>query len=136
MLSTTETEFLGLKLRSRMILAPLAGVSDGVYRYLCHREGAALTYTEMISAKGLYYKSSGTAELFGIDEKEGPVGLQLFGSEPEMIAYAVKALADNPNAIFDLHRLAKLCSLTAKPIDCSQQPGPILVNGTTIQSLT
>ncbi len=103
MLSTTETEFLGLKLRSRMILAPLAGVSDGVYRYLCHREGAALTYTEMISAKGLYYKSSGTAELFGIDEKEGPVGLQLFGSEPEMIAYAVKALADNPNAFFDIN---------------------------------
>ncbi|MBQ9911469.1 MAG: tRNA dihydrouridine synthase DusB [Firmicutes bacterium] len=103
MLSTTETEFLGLKLRSRMILAPLAGVSDGVYRYLCHREGAALTYTEMISAKGLYYKSSGTAELFGIDEKEGLVGLQLFGSEPEMIAYAVKALADNPNAFFDIN---------------------------------
>ena len=103
MLSTTETELFGLKLKSRMVLAPLAGVSDSAYRYICHREGAALSYTEMISAKGLYYKSSGTAELFRIDEKEGPVGLQLFGSEPEMIAYAVRELADNPCAFFDIN---------------------------------
>ena len=103
MRSTTEIDFLGLKLKSRLVLAPLAGVSDGVYRYLAHREGAALSYTEMISAKGLYYKSSGTAELFQIEGREGPVGLQLFGSEPEMIDYAVRTLADNPNAFFDLN---------------------------------
>ena len=103
MLSTTETEFLGLKLKSRMILAPLAGVSGSSYRYLAYREGAALSYTEMISAKGLYYKSSGTAELFRIGPGEGPVGLQLFGSEPEMIDYAVRTLADNPCAFFDIN---------------------------------
>jgi len=103
MLSTTETEFLGLKLKGRVILAPLAGVSDGVYRYLAYREGAALSYTEMISAKGLYFKSSGTAELYKIEEREGPVGLQLFGSEPEMIDYAVRQLADEPNAFFDIN---------------------------------
>ena len=103
MLSTTETEFLGLKLKGRLVLAPLAGVSDGVYRYLCHREGAALSYTEMISAKGLYYGSSGTAELFRINEKEGPVGLQLFGSEPEMLDFAVRKLADEKNAFFDIN---------------------------------
>ncbi|MBO4819083.1 MAG: tRNA dihydrouridine synthase DusB [Firmicutes bacterium] len=103
MLSTTETDFLGLKLKSRVVLAPLAGVSGSSYRYLCHREGAALSYTEMISAKGLYYKSSGTAELFRIGEDEGPVGLQLFGSEPDMIAFAVKELADNPCAFFDIN---------------------------------
>ena len=103
MLSTTETEFLGLKLKSRMILAPLAGVSGSSYRYLAYREGAALSYTEMISAKGLYYKSSGTAELFRISPGEGPVGLQLFGSEPEMIDYAVRTLADNPCAFFDIN---------------------------------
>ena len=103
MLSTTETRFLGLDLKSRLVLAPLAGVSDGVYRYLCHREGAALSYTEMISAKGLYYKSSGTAELFRIEEREGPVAIQLFGSEPEMIDYAVRKLSDGPCAFFDLN---------------------------------
>ncbi len=103
MLSTTETDFLGLKLKSRLVLAPLAGVSDSVYRYISHREGAALSYTEMISAKGLYYKSPGSAELCEINEKEGPVGLQLFGSEPMMLDFAVRALADNPNALFDIN---------------------------------
>ena len=103
MLSTTETEFLGLRLESRLVLAPLAGVSDGVYRYIACREGAALSYTEMISAKGLYYKSAGTAELYRIDEREGPVGIQLFGSEPDMIAFAVKKLADEKNVLFDIN---------------------------------
>ena len=103
MLSTTETEFLGIKLDSRLVLAPLAGVSDGVYRYISRKEGCAVSYTEMISAKGLYYKSSGTAELFHIEEREGPVGLQLFGSEPDMLSYAVKALADNPCKFFDIN---------------------------------
>ena len=103
MLSTTETDFLGLKLKSRLVLAPLAGVSDSVYRFISHREGAALSYTEMISAKGLYYKSPGSAELCEVAEKEGPVGLQLFGSEPMMLDFAVRALADNPNVLFDIN---------------------------------
>ena len=103
MLSTTETEFLGLKLKGRLVLAPLAGVSDGVFRYLAHREGAALSYTEMISAQGLYYGSSGTAELIHIEDREGPVAIQLFGSEPEMLDFAVRKLADEPNAFFDIN---------------------------------
>ena len=86
-----------------MILAPLAGVSDGVHRYMCHREGAGLSYTEMVSAKGLYYKSPGTEDLLRILGKEGPVGIQLFGSEPEMIDFAVRKLADYPNVLFDIN---------------------------------
>ncbi len=97
------TQFLGLELKSSMVLAPLAGVSDGVYRYLCAREGAGLTYTEMVSAKGLYYRSPGSAELLEIKEREGLVGIQLFGSEPEMMDFAVRKLADRPNVLFDIN---------------------------------
>ena len=97
------TQFLGMDLQSPMVLAPLAGVSDGVYRYLCAREGASLTYTEMVSAKGLYYNSPGSAELLEIREREGRVGIQLFGSEPEMMDFAVRKLADRPNVLFDIN---------------------------------
>ena len=89
--------------KDNLILAPLAGVSDAAYRYLCKREGAALSFTEMVSAKGLYYNSEATKELLEIKEREGDVGIQLFGSEPEMIAFAVEKLADYPNVCFDIN---------------------------------
>ena len=62
-------------------LAPLAGWSDLPFRLLCRRFGAAVCCTEMISAKGLIYKSPGTAELFATCPEDGPVVVQLFGSE-------------------------------------------------------
>lgn len=86
-----------------MLLAPLAGVTDSTYRYLCHKEGACLSYTEMVSAKGLYYKSPGSEELMRIYDREGPVGIQLFGSEPEMISFAVDYLKDRNNVLFDIN---------------------------------
>jgi len=86
-----------------LLLAPLAGVTDSTYRYLCHREGSSLSYTEMVSAKGLYYKSPGSEELMRIYEREGNVGIQLFGSEPEMIAFAVDYLKDRNNVLFDIN---------------------------------
>ena len=59
-------------------LAPLAGWSDLPFRLLCRRFGAAVCCTEMISAKGLIYKSPGTAELFATCPEDGPVVVQLF----------------------------------------------------------
>lgn len=90
-------------IKNKMILAPLAGVSDGTYRYLCHKNGAELSFTEMVSAKGLYYNSPGTKELYQIEEKEGNVGIQLFGSEEDIVAWAIKKLADENNICFDIN---------------------------------
>ena len=84
-------------------MAPMAGVTDSVFRYFVHREGAGLSYTELVSAKGLYYKSIGSIELLHIDEREGDVGIQLFGNEPEMIAYAVRELEGRPNVLIDIN---------------------------------
>ncbi|HAG12685.1 MAG TPA: tRNA dihydrouridine synthase DusB [Ruminococcus sp.] len=70
-------------------LAPMASVADTAYRLLCMEHGACMTTGELISAKGLCYGSKGSAELCRITAGERPMGLQLFGSEPEYIAEAV-----------------------------------------------
>jgi len=70
-------------------LAPMAGVADRAYRILCKEHGAAVLVSEMVSAKGLCYGDSKTAQLCTILPEERPMGLQLFGSEPYFIAKAV-----------------------------------------------
>lgn len=71
---------------SDLILAPIAGYSDSGMRTLCTRFGAGLCYTEMVSAKGLYYKNENTADLLHIGEGEKHTGVQLFGSEVDIIS--------------------------------------------------
>ena len=95
--------FLGLENPSPLVLAPLAGISDAAFRKLAFEQGAAMATTEMVSAKGLYYKSPGTEELTFIDPADGPVGIQLFGCEPDMLAFAANKLKDKPNAFFDIN---------------------------------
>lgn len=70
-------------------LAPMAGVADRAYRILCKEHGAAALVSEMISAKGLCYGDKKTAQLCTILPEERPMGLQLFGSEPDFMAKAV-----------------------------------------------
>ena len=95
--------FFGTETASPLVLAPLAGISDSVMRRICRAKGAALSCTEMVSAKGLYYKSPGSEELLFIHPDEGPVGIQIFGSEPEMIAFAADYLKDRPNFYLDIN---------------------------------
>ena len=95
--------FLGLHAESPLVLAPLAGISDRAARKIARDHGAAFSCTEMVSAKGLYYKSPGSEELLAIEPDEGPVGIQIFGSEPEMIAFAANYLKGRPNAYLDIN---------------------------------
>lgn len=75
-------------------LAPMASVADTAYRTLCAEHGACMTTGELVSAKGLCYGSKGSAELCRITAAERPMGLQLFGSEPDFIREAVRMLLD------------------------------------------
>ena len=75
-------------------LAPMASVADTAYRTLCAEHGACMTTGELVSAKGLCYGSKGSAELCRITDAERPMGLQLFGSEPDFIGEAVRMLLD------------------------------------------
>ena len=86
-----------------MILAPLAGITDKSFRRLCHECGAALVYTEMVSAKALWYKDKKTEKLLETCAEEGPVAFQIFGSDPEVMAYAAEFLDSRENILLDIN---------------------------------
>lgn len=69
-----------------IFLAPMAGVTDLPFRLLCKQQGCGLVYTEMISAKGLFYSNENTKAMLQIDPLEKPVAIQLFGSDPSLLA--------------------------------------------------
>ena len=92
-----------VELPNPFMLAPLAGVTDAVTRRLCEEQGAAMTCTEMVSAKGLYYGDRKTPKLLYIPPESGLTAVQIFGSEPEVMAYAASELNSHPNAILDIN---------------------------------
>ena len=92
-----------LELASPWVLAPLAGFTDAVMRTLCEEQGAALTYTEMVSAKGLYYGGSKTSDLTYIPYGAGPTAIQIFGSEPDIMAFAARELSSMKNEVLDIN---------------------------------
>lgn len=90
-------------LDNNVILAPMAGVTDLPFRLLCRELGAGLVCTEMVSAKAIYYNNKNTEELLTIHPEEGPASLQLFGSEPEIMAEMAARIEDRPFAILDFN---------------------------------
>ncbi len=92
-----------IELNGRAVLGPMAGFTDMPFRELCKDHGAALTCTEMISAKGLFYRSPGSEPLLQVSEKEVPVALQLFGSDPEIMAGEAQKLEEGPYDLFDIN---------------------------------
>lgn len=76
------------EIENEVFLAPMAGVTDIAYRELCVEFGCGLTYTEMVSAKGLHYNNENTEVLMKISPVESPAAIQIFGSEPEIMAEA------------------------------------------------
>lgn len=85
------------------LLAPMAGVCDLPFRVLCKECGAGLTATEMVSAKAIYYKNKNTQELMRIHDTEGPVSLQLFGRDPDIMAEMAAYIEDRPFDILDIN---------------------------------
>lgn len=77
-----------VEINGRLTLAPMAGVTDFAFREICREQGAALTVTEMVSAKALVYKDEKTKALLYIPESEQPCAAQIFGHEPEIMAEA------------------------------------------------
>ncbi len=75
-----------IDLTNKLILAPMAGVTDLPFRLLCKEQGCDVLYTEMVSAKAILYKNRNTEPLMKYEETEHPIGLQLFGSDPEIMA--------------------------------------------------
>lgn len=90
-------------LDNNVILAPMAGVTDLPFRLLCHEQGAGLVCMEMVSAKAIYYNNKNTEELMTVHSDEGPVSLQLFGSDPKIVADMAARIEDRPFSILDFN---------------------------------
>ena len=87
----------------KIILAPMAGICDLPFRLLCKEQGCDIVYTEMISAKGMYYNNKNTEPLLMTDEREKPVGVQIFGSEPRLMAEQAKRIEDRGFEFIDVN---------------------------------
>ena len=87
-------------IEGRVFLAPLAGITDSTFRRLCREYGSALVYTEMISADGLVRGNVNTLRYLFFDQAERPLGVQLFGSDPDILADGARlAAAQHPDLI-------------------------------------
>lgn len=90
-------------LPNNLILGPMAGVTDLPFRLLCKEQGAGLLCMEMVSAKAILYKNRNTEPLLTIDERENPVSLQLFGSDPEIVSSIAHSIEERPFDILDIN---------------------------------
>ena len=92
-----------VSLKNNLILAPMAGVTDLPFRLLCKEQGAGLLCMEMVSAKAIYFNNRNTEELLTIDDREPPVSLQLFGSDPDIISEMAKKIENRSFSILDIN---------------------------------
>lgn len=92
-----------VEIKNPIALAPMAGVTDLPFRLLCKEMGCGLLYTEMISAKGLLYENEKTHFLLEIDPRERPIGVQLFGSDPNILAHMAQKVEEYPIDFIDLN---------------------------------
>ena len=122
-----------------LIMAPLAGITDSVFRRIVKEYGADITYSEMVSSRGIYYNDAKSKELMLYTPEETPFVIQLFGNEPEIMAYAAKEAAlfspsgidinmgcpmpkvvnngDGCALMKDICLAAKVCESVAKAVD-------------------
>lgn len=86
-----------------VILAPMAGITDEAFRLLCKQQGADGLVTEMVSAKALYYKNKNTGPILAYQESEHPIGVQIFGSDPELMGQMAGVLCQRGFDFIDIN---------------------------------
>ncbi|MCK5654866.1 MAG: tRNA dihydrouridine synthase DusB [Candidatus Aureabacteria bacterium] len=82
----------GTKIKTHILLAPLAGVSNLPFRLIARKHGCAFAFTEMISARALYYKNKNTLKMLESNKDDKPLGVQILGDEPKVLKKAVETL--------------------------------------------
>lgn len=92
-----------VELKNNVVLAPMAGVTDLPYRLLCIEQGVGLVYTELISAKGLYYENDKTNTMLRTDSREKPSSIQIFGSDAKIMGSITKKLNEIDFDILDIN---------------------------------
>ena len=118
-MSSSGPKIGNLTLDSRLALAPLAGITDSTFRLLCKEKGASLVYTEMISAEGLVRGNAQTLALLSFSDEERLIAIQLFGSDPDVMARAAeKAMEFSPDMI-DLNFGCPARKIVGKQAGCA-----------------
>lgn len=92
-----------IDMADKLILAPMAGVTDLPFRLLCKEQGCDILYTEMVSAKAILYKNRNTVPLMQYEDVEHPIGLQLFGSDPYIMAEIAGRVAEKGYDFIDVN---------------------------------
>ena len=109
---------------NNILLAPMAGVTDRAFRMLCKEQGAGITFTEMISAKGVHYDSRKSMDLAVLDPSEKPAAVQIFGCDPEYMATAAEIFVNMGAAMIDINMGCPMPKIT------SNGDGSALMNDT------
>ena len=123
-----------VKLENNVFLAPMAGVTDLPFRILCREQGCGLLYTEMVSAKAVLYNNKNTEALLEVEPGENPISLQLFGSDPQIMADMAKRLEDRPFDIFDVNMGCPVPKIVNNGEGSALMKNPILV-GQIVESM-
>lgn len=98
-----ELRLGSITLDNPFFLAPLAGITDAPMRKLCKEMGASLVFSEMVSAKGMWYGDKNTGRLLYTRKEEAPFGVQIFGHEPDIMAYAARQIDKHSCDIIDIN---------------------------------
>lgn len=112
------------RLKNRVVLAPMAGITDSVFRTLAVEMGAGLVFTEMISAKGVICSPENTLRLAAFSERERPIGIQIFGSDPEIMAQAARILAAKKPDLIDINMGCPVRKVVSKGEGCALMKDP------------
>ena len=114
-------------LENNLVLAPMAGVTDLPFRLLCRRQGAGLLCMEMVSAKAIYYKNKNTELLMEIHPEEHPVSLQLFGSDPDILAAMAAQIEERHTTPQDMSEgITRFCIGLTKKVVVANAAGKLV----------
>lgn len=116
-----------VNIENNLVLAPMAGVTDLPFRILCKEQGCGLLYTEMVSAKAILYNNKNTEDLLQVEPVENPISLQLFGSDPQIMADMAKRLEERPFDIFDINMGCPVPKIVNNGEGSALMKNPILV---------
>ena len=95
-----KLEIGDVKLENNILLAPMAGITDLAFRKVCKKySNPGLVYTEMVSSKAIFYEDEKTNKLIQTEEAERPIAIQIFGSDPEIMAFAAKKVSEYADII-------------------------------------
>lgn len=118
-----------VEIDGRLALAPMAGVTDAAFRHVCRRHGAALTFTEMVSARALTYGDKKTKALLQTIDGDGPVAAQIFGHEPAVMAEAAPMAREIARAdIIDINMGCPVGKIAGNGDGCALMKNPELAS--------